>query len=49
MENRRDYQRGKDGGQINQEYDINRYKSLYVKQINNKDLLYSTGDYIQTL
>ena len=26
---------------------INRYTPLYIKQINNKDLLYSTGNYIQ--
>ena len=41
------YQRGKSGGGINQEYGFNRYTPLYVKQINNKDLLYSTGNYIQ--
>ena len=33
---------------INQEYGVNRYTLLYVKQIN-KDLLYSTGNYIQYL
>ena len=42
------YQRGK-GGRINQELGINRYIPLYIKQINNKDLLYSTGNYIQYL
>ena len=47
--------KGKGGGgvegEINQEFGINRYTLLYVKQINinNKDLLYSTGDYIQYL
>ena len=34
-------------GGINQEYGINRYKLLYIKQISNNDLLYSTGNYIQ--
>ena len=28
---------------------INRYTLLYIKQINNKDLLYSTGTYTQYL
>ena len=37
------------GGGINQEYGIERYILLYVKQISNKDLLYSTGNYIQYL
>ena len=41
-------QKGK-GGEINWEYGINRYTLLYIKQINNKDLLYSTGNYIQYL
>ena len=36
-------------GGINQEYGINRYITLYIKQINNKDLLYTTGNYIQYL
>ena len=44
------YQRRKGGeGGINQGYEINRYTSLYIKQINNKDLLYSTENYIQHL
>ena len=34
-------------GEINQEFGINRYTLLYIKQINNKDLLYSTGNYTQ--
>ena len=38
--------KGKGRG-INQEYGINRYTPLYIKQINNKDLLYSTENYIQ--
>ena len=37
------------GGGINQEFGINIYTLLYIKQINNKDLLYSTGNYIQYL
>ena len=36
-------------GGINQEYRINRYALLYIKWINNKDSLYSTGNYIQYL
>ena len=43
------YQGGKRKGGINQEYGIKRYTLLYIKQINNKDLLYSTGNYIQYL
>ena len=43
------YQRGKGGGGINWEFGINRYTLLYIKQVNNKDLLYSTGNYIQYL
>ena len=43
------YEKGKEGEKINQEYGINRYKLLYIKQISNKDLLYSTGNYIQYL
>ena len=42
------YQRGRGEG-VTQEYGINRYKQLYLKQISNKDLLYSTGNYIQYL
>ena len=36
-------------GVINKEFGINRYTLLYIKQINNKDLLHSTGNYIQYL
>ena len=44
------YQRGKGGkGGINQECGINRYALPYIKQISNKDLLYSTGNNIQFL
>ena len=42
------YQRGK-GGYINQEFGINRYTLLYIKQINNKDLLYNLGNHMQYL
>ena len=31
------------------ESEINRYTLLYIKEINNKDLLYSTGNYMQYL
>ena len=36
-------------GWINQEYGVKRYTLLYVKQINNEDLLHGTGNYIQYL
>ena len=36
-------------GGINQEFGINRYTLLYIKQVNNKDLLFSTGNYTQYL
>ena len=38
------YQRGK-RGEIDEESVINGYTPLYIKQISNKDLLYSTGGY----
>ena len=41
------YQRGKRG--INQEFGVNIYILPYIKQIKNKDLLYSTGNYSQYL
>ena len=34
---------------INEEYEINIYTLPYLKQKSNKDLLYSTGNYIQYL
>ena len=37
------------GGRINQEYGIKRYTILYIKQVNIKDLLCSTGNNIQYL
>ena len=41
------YQGGKGGEGINQELKINMYTLLYIKQITNEDLLYSTGNYTQ--
>ena len=35
------------GGGINEEIGIKRNTLLYIKKITNKDLLYSTGNYIQ--
>ena len=44
------YQWGQQGGgEINQEFEINIYTLLYIKQLNNKDLLYSIGNYSQYL
>ena len=45
------YQRaqGEGWGDINQEFGISRDILLYIKQVNNKDLLYSTGNYTQYL
>ena len=37
------------GGKKNQEFGINIYTLLFIKQKNNKDLLYRTGSYIQYL
>ena len=37
---------GREGG-INWEYGIDIYTLLYIKEINNKDLLYSTGNSTQ--
>ena len=34
-------------GGKNQEFEINRYTLLYIKQINNKGLLYSTENQVQ--
>ena len=41
--------RGGWGGEINQEFGINIYTLLYIKWVNNKDLLYSTENYTQYL
>ena len=41
--------KGKSGREINWELGINRYILPYTKWINNKGLLYSTGNYIQYL
>ena len=43
------YQRRRDRGGINLEFGINKYILLYIKQVNSKDLLYSTGNYSQYL
>ena len=40
------YQRGREGG-TNWEIEIDIYTLLYIKQITNKNLLYSTGNSIQ--
>ena len=40
---------GYQSGQVSQEFGINRYTPLYIKQVNNKDPWYSTGNYIQYL
>lgn len=37
------------GWRINQEFEINIYTPLYVKLINNKELLYNKGNYIRYL
>ena len=42
--------KGKEGGgRINEEFCISRHKLLYIKEINNKVLPYSKGNYIQYL
>ena len=41
--------KGKVGRGINQEYWIKRYTLPYIKYMNSKDLLYSTGNYIKYL
>ena len=41
--------KGERGEGINLKFGINMYTLLYIKQINNKDLLYGPGDYIQYL
>ena len=40
---------GEERGGINYQYGINSYKLPYIKQIINKDLLYSARNYIQYL
>ena len=39
--------RGESGGGINWKIGIDMYTLLYIKQITNKDLLYSTGNSTQ--
>ena len=41
--------KGGKAGRDRLEFGINKYTLLYVKQTINKDLLYSTGNYIQYL
>ena len=36
-------------GEINYKLEINIYTFLYIKQVNNKDLQYTTGNYIRFL
>ena len=43
------YQRAKEVEGINSEFGISRHKQLYFKKINNKVLLFSTGNCIQYL
>ena len=47
MENKLMVTKGEKTGGINLKFEINRYRLLYTKQINNKYLLYSTGNCIQ--
>ena len=42
-------QRMRGGRRKEQEFRISRYKLLYIERINNKVVLYSTGNYIQYL
>ena len=37
------------GEGINYEFGISKYKLLYIEQVNNKDILYNTGNYTQYL
>ena len=39
--------KGKGRGEINQEFGINIYMLLHIKEKTNKDLLHSTGNYTQ--
>ena len=41
--------KAKAGGQTNEEFEINIYTLLYIKEVTNKDLLYSTGAHTQYL
>ena len=47
IENKRTVTKGEREGGINQEFGSNMYTLLHIKQINSKDLLYSTGNYTQ--
>ena len=41
------YQRGNVGGGINEEFGTDINTVLYIKEITNKDIWYSTGNYTQ--
>ena len=43
------YQWGNEGKGTNQGYGIKRYKLLYIKQISNKDTMYSTENHSKYL
>ena len=38
-----------EGERTNQEYDINKYKLIYIECISKKDNLYNPGNYIQNI
>ena len=49
MENKFTVTKGERGGGINLEIETGIHMLLYIKWINNKELLYSTGNYIKYL
>ena len=49
IENKLMVTKGERWGGVNYKFRISRYTLLYIKYINNKDWLYSTGNYIQYL
>ena len=49
IENKLTVTKGYRGGGINWEIGMDIYTLLYIKEVNNKDLLYSTGNYTQYL
>ena len=48
-ENKLMVKKGEEGGGINEESEINKHSPQYIKQVIDKDLLYSTQNYIQYL
>ena len=42
-------QGGGEGSGMDEEFGVSRFKLLYLEWISNEDLLYSTGNYIQSL